>query len=297
MRIKKTTLIIAGALLCSLANANTNEELYAKNFKQACEFVKSGNLEAAKTLFDKALEYKPDDFKALEGSMRAHALLKTESAAKSVEQEIANNPNPVAERTFKEKKEGIRFGAYAVQNSFGGDLDDFIFLTNKDNSEGLILDGIDAGYGFGVLVGFDCKPGFLDLSFEHSTHKANSFGGENDASFSALNTSYKHFIRTEPGKINPFISGGIGVVWLKVENLTANIDLNIPAYWNESEQTLSGWSVQAGCGVEFEITPAFSIETALGYRWMELNSVDDATIDEGLTSYAPYVSAGLLYNF
>lgn len=141
---------------------------------------------------------------------------------------------------------------------------------NLEFDPGVYVGGT-GGYDFGVLR-LEGELSYRDAEIKTISDAAGNHYRVGDRSLGTLAGMFNCFLDFEnPSPVTPYLGAGVGFAVLTLEDdvLDSNGD---PIYYEDSATT---GAFQVGGGIEFAITPRFSLD--LGYRYFKTG---EATFDE-----------------
>jgi hypothetical protein len=149
-------------------------------------------------------------------------------------------------------------------------------LVNSPEYEVDLLPELSQAFGFGLMFGHREGPWALEVSYWQSVHTAtfgpgtvNSFFGtsanigqqyKDTATYYSINVDFKRYLFTEQ-QLQPFISLGVCFPWIVVDNAAENAEGAV------GPLTLAGLGLNLGVGLEYYISPEFSILAGGYQRW------------------------------
>jgi hypothetical protein len=196
----------------------------------------------------------------------------------------AGNPNDfLHSRTYL----GVVGTSVSVSNSglFNGQN---YSVVNTPNYELDLIPEVSQNFGYGLLIGHREEAYAMELSFWQSNHTAN-FGpatvtsvtmpagtsvpaAQDTAVYNSVNLDFKRYFLTDL-QLQPFINLGVSFPWITVNNASENRDGQI------GTSTLAGLGLNLGIGVEYYLTPNFSVIGGGYERW--------ASFDQAKGSLSP----------
>lgn len=137
-----------------------------------------------------------------------------------------------------------------------------------------LIPKLGQNFGFGVLAGHREEAYAMEISYWQSNHTA-SFGPgsvsgpsgtvelpltQDTAVYRSVNLDFKRYFLTEL-QTQPFINLGVSFPWITVSNAAADGNGDIGSL------TLAGLGLDLGVGMEFYLTPNFSLVGVAAQRW------------------------------
>ena len=152
-----------------------------------------------------------------------------------------------------------------------------------------LIPSLSQAYGWGLFVGHREEAYALEVSYWQSSHNATFGPGEVTASngvstatfgssfqgtavYNSINVDFKRYFLTDI-QLQPFLDFGVSFPWITVAN--ADID-GTGTVW---PLTLAGLGFNLGIGVEYYITPNFSITAGAYQRWASFSQFDGTQIE------------------
>ncbi len=128
-----------------------------------------------------------------------------------------------------------------------------------------LIPGINAGVGFGALLGHREGDVALEVSYWRSEHTSywapgTSFTIWDVATYQSVEVNFKRYLFTEQA-LQPFLQVGLSNPWVTYPSSSTDGLGTVSAF------TISGLGIDAGGGVEFYIDDVFSIFGGLLKSW------------------------------
>ena len=190
-------------------------------------------------------------------------------------------------------KDGWYLGLQAVHNSMSDDdfaADGTILTVPGDLFD---LPEVDAGTGFGVVLGMKRDRVALELGYQRSSHDTSSFfvvaPGESEASYNVIDLNFKVDVLARD-KLRPYILFGFGIPWLTIDGSA----FDGTKYYDE---TFHGFAFNLGAGVAYYLRPQWALTGGLMYRYSWFSSVEGNDIDDSLTANVLAFTLGIAYTF
>ena len=166
--------------------------------------------------------------------------------------------------------------------------------VNNPSYEVDLIPSIDQNFGYGFFIGHREEAYALELSYWQSNHSA-SFASSGVTSvavtspvsvdraqdlavYNSVNLDFKRYFLTEL-QIQPFINLGVSFPWITVSHASAAADPSASQI-NYGNLTLAGLGLDLGIGVEYYLTPNFSVMGGGYERWV--------SFDQSRSSASPY---------
>ena len=159
-----------------------------------------------------------------------------------------------------------------------------------------LIPKLDQGFGFGFLIGHREEAYAVELIYWQSSHNA-SFGPaslssstsstvvavplvHDSAVVHSVNLDFKRYFFTE-AQTQPFINLGVSFPWIVVHNGAEDLSGNFSPF------SLAGLGLNLGVGIEYYLSPNFSIVAGATQRWASFDQ------SKGFTNeYAPLAPYG-----
>lgn len=162
-------------------------------------------------------------------------------------------------------------------------------VTAFSNPEVDIIPTIDRNFGFGGLIGHREGPWAAEISYWRNDHTATYTGGTGvtlttPARYESFNVDFKRYFLTElPAQ--PFVNVGLTFPWLWMHNTSYIMDYHSPpnpstGQYNVigvNDETISGFGVNLGAGVEVYISELFSISGGAYGRFVGFDQINGAS--------------------
>lgn len=170
-----------------------------------------------------------------------------------------------------------------------------------------IIPSLSQAYGWGLLVGHREEAYALEVSYWQSSHTA-TFGpgmiGSNEgpsttltsqyqgtAVYNSINIDFKRYFLTDL-QFQPFLDLGVSFPWITIS------DADIDGSGNVWPLTLAGLGFDLGVGVEYYITPNFSLVAGVYQRWASFNQFQGSQLEYNtLSLYGTNTNDGSGLNF
>lgn len=139
-----------------------------------------------------------------------------------------------------------------------------------------LIPALEQNFGFGVFIGHREEAWAVELSFWQSNHNAtfgpgvvNSVSGssvtftqqyQDTAVYDSVNVDFKRYFFTDQ-QVQPFVDLGVSFPWIVVNNAATD------AFGDVGSLTLAGLGLDVGAGVEYYVSPAFSVFAGASERW------------------------------
>lgn len=183
----------------------------------------------------------------------------------------------------------------SIQNPAGDFDGDSVLVAG---GETIAVPAFEEGFAPGFQLGIrrqsehTVDPG-LELSFQTAAHDGEQGGLPLDGRLSTLNLDFRAYFNN--GKIQPFITAGVFLPWLTVDNGAAVL---VPARTDDA--TFFGVGYNLGGGFSIPLGEVAALNLGVAYRIMVFQRVDgindDYEIeDDGLTS--GYITPTVALNF
>jgi hypothetical protein len=165
-----------------------------------------------------------------------------------------------------------------------------------------LIPKLDQSFGLGLLVGHREEAYAVELSYWQSSHNA-SFGpasvssttsstpvdiplAHDSAVVHSVNLDFKRYFFTEL-QTQPFINLGVSFPWIAVNHGAEDVAGNF------SSLTLAGLGLNLGIGVEYYLTPNFSVLAGATERWASFDQAKGFGVEfSTLTPYGGTASDG-----
>jgi hypothetical protein len=143
-----------------------------------------------------------------------------------------------------------------------------------------IIPSLSQAFGWGIYAGHREEAYALEVSFWQSNHNAtfgpgvisSSYGSPTTltgsyagtAIYNSINVDFKRYFLTDL-QLQPFLDLGVSFPWITIN------DADIDIHGNPWPLTLEGVGLNLGIGVEYYITPNFSLIAGAYQRWVSFS--------------------------
>jgi opacity protein-like surface antigen len=151
---------------------------------------------------------------------------------------------------------------------------------------------VDAGTGFGIILGARGTRGAVELSYQRSSHDTSSFftvPGESTATYNVIDLNAKIDVFAQD-QLRPYVLLGFGFPWLTIEESATD-------GFSYYDETFHGFAFNVGAGAAYYLHPQWALTGGLIYRWSWFWSVEDYDIDDDLSANTLGLTFGITYTF
>lgn len=170
-----------------------------------------------------------------------------------------------------------------------------------------IIPSLSQAYGWGLLLGHREEAYALEVSYWQSSHTAtfgpgtisSNYGSpvtfasqyQGTAVYNSINIDFKRYFLTDI-QFQPFLDLGVSFPWITIN------DADIDGSGNPWPLTLAGLGFDLGVGVEYYITPNFSLIAGAYQRWTSFNQFQGSQLEYNtLSQYGTNTNDGSGFNF
>jgi opacity protein-like surface antigen len=184
-----------------------------------------------------------------------------------------------------EPETGFFVGLSAVYTQIGGDFDGNTAFTATDGvtTVDAVVPDLDPGYGGRIAAGYRWKWAAVEASFERSQLDGSDVLGDSfDAVYSSFDLDGRLFLPSPSPRLKPSVIGGVALPFLDVEDGAVQTDGFGNATSKDSRFTGLGFDL--GVGLDFYVTPHWSIDFLALYRWNRFDHLEAGAFDDDLPS-------------
>jgi len=179
---------------------------------------------------------------------------------------------------------GFFVGLSAVNTQIGGDFDgDTAFsATDGFTTVDAVVPELDPGYGGRIAAGYRWKWAALEASYERSTMNGSDVLGDSfDAVYSSFDLDGRLFLPSPSPCLKPSVIGGVALPFLDVKDGAVQSDgFGV----TQEDSRFTGLGFDLGLGLDFYVTPHWSIDLLALYRWNRFDHLEAGAFDDDLPS-------------
>lgn len=183
-----------------------------------------------------------------------------------------------------EPETGFFVGISAIYAQIGGDFDGNTAFTATDGftTVDAVVPELDPGYGGRLAGGYRWKWAAVEASIERSQLDGSDVAGDSfDAVYTSFDVDGRLFLPSPSPRLKPSVIGGIALPFLDVEDGAVQTDgFGV----TQKDSRFSGLGFDLGVGLDFYVTPHWSIDLLALYRWNRFDHLEAGAFDDDLPS-------------
>jgi len=183
-----------------------------------------------------------------------------------------------------EPETGFFVGLSAVYTQIGGDFDGNTAFSATDGftTVDAVVPDLDPGYGGRIAAGYRWKWAAVEASFERSQLDGSDvLGNSFDAVYSSFDLDGRLFLPSPSPRLKPSVIGGVALPFLDVEDGAVQSDgFGV----TQKDSHFTGLGFDLGVGLDFYVTPHWSIDFLALYRWNRFDHLEAGAFDDDLPS-------------